>query len=86
MKYYIIEESRLKELLEIEARLAALEYGGVDNWEWYGESLSHYLDEYCEWNSINRNGYDFDKLAEEDLSGYMEYKKEGKENESEDQT
>lgn len=84
MKYYIIEESRLKELLEIEARLAALEYGGVDNWEWYGESLSHYLDEYCEWNSINRNGYDFDKLAEEDLSGYMEYKKEGKENESED--
>lgn len=82
MKYYIIEESRLKELLEIEARLAALEYGGVDNWEWYGESLSHYLDEYCEWNSINRNGYDFDKLAEEDLSGYMEYKKEEKENES----
>lgn len=86
MKYYIIEESRLKELLEIEARLAALEYGGVDNWEWYGESLSHYLDEYCEWNSINRNRYDYDKLAEEDLSGYMEYKKEEKENESEDQT
>lgn len=86
MKYYLIEESRLKQLLESEARLDALEYGGVDNWEWYGESLSHYLDEYCEWNSINRNGYDFDKLAEEDLSGYMEYKKEEKEDESKNQT
>ena len=82
MKYYLIEESRLKELLESEARLAALEYGGVDNWEWYGESLSQYLDEYCEWNGINRNRYDYDKLAEEDLAGYMEYKKEEKENES----
>lgn len=86
MKYYLIEESRLKELLESEARLAALEYGGVDNWEWYGESLSQYLDEYCEWNGINRNRYDYDKLAEEDLAGYMEYKKEERENESEDQT
>ena len=86
MKYYIIEESRLKELLEIEARLAALEYGGVDNWEWYGESLSHYLDEYCEWNGINRKNYDFDKLAAEDLSGYMEYKKEEQTNESKNQT
>lgn len=84
MKYYLIEENRLKELLESEARLDALEWGGVDNWEWYGESLSQYLDEYCQWNGINRTRYDFDKLAEEDLSNYMEYKKEEKGNESED--
>lgn len=86
MKYYLIEESRLKELLEIEARLAALEYGGVDNWEWYGESLSQYLDEYCQWNGINRKNYDFNKLAAENLSGYMEYKKEEQTNESKNQT
>lgn len=86
MKYYLIEESRLKQLLETEARLDALEWGGVDNWEWYGESLSQYLDEYCQWNGINRARYDFDKLAEEDLSNYMEYKKEEKENEGENQT
>lgn len=86
MKYYLIEESRLKQLLESEARLDALEWGGVDNWEWYGESLSQYLDEYCEWNGINRARYDFSQLAAEDLSGYMEYKKEEKGNESEDQT
>ena len=83
-KQYIVPETRLRELLEAEARLAALEYGGVDNWLGHDESLSHYLDEYCEWNEINRAGYDFDKLAEEDLSSYMEYKKEEKENESED--
>ena len=82
MKYYLIEESRLKQLLESEARLDALEWGGVDNWEWYGESLSQYLDEYCQWNGFNRARYDFNKLAEEDLAGYMEYKKEEKENES----
>lgn len=86
MKYYLIEESRLKELLKSEARLDALEWGGVDNWEWYGESLSQYLDEYCQWNGINRARYDFDKLAEEDLSNYVEYKKEEKENEGENQT
>lgn len=86
MKYYLIEESRLKQLLESEARLDALEQGGVDNWEWYGESLSQYLDEYCQWNGINRARYDFGKLAEEDLAGYMEYKKEEKENESKNQT
>lgn len=26
----------------MEAKLQALEAGGVDNWEWYGESLSEY--------------------------------------------
>ena len=83
MKYYLIEESRLKQLLESEARLDALEWGGVDNWEWYGESLNQYLDEYCQWNGINRARCDFNKMAEEDLSNYMEYKKEEKENEGE---
>ena len=86
MRYYLIEEGRLKQLLESEARLDALEWGGVDNWEWYGESLSLYLDEYCQWNGINRARYDFDQLAEEDLSNYMEYKKEEEENESKNQT
>jgi hypothetical protein len=83
MRYYRISEPALRELLMAAHNYAALEGGGVDNWEWYGESLSQYLDEYCEWNGINRARYDFDKLAEEDLAGYMEYKKEEKENESE---
>lgn len=29
-------------LLDSEAMLTALEDGGVDNWQWYGESLRDY--------------------------------------------
>lgn len=36
-----VEESRLAELLREEWKLQALEAGGVDNWEWYNESLFH---------------------------------------------
>lgn len=36
-----VEEKRLAELLREEWKLNALEAGGVDNWEWYEESLFH---------------------------------------------
>lgn len=32
-------------LLYDSRKLAALEAGGVDNWEWYGESLSEFWEE-----------------------------------------
>ena len=37
-----ISEKRLKELERTEAKMNALEAGGVDSWEWYGESLKEY--------------------------------------------
>ena len=37
-----ITEKRLRELEDSEAQLRALEAGGVDNWEWYGESMKSY--------------------------------------------
>lgn len=37
-----ISEKRLEELLDIEAKMQALEAGGVDNWEGYGDSLEPY--------------------------------------------
>lgn len=40
-----ISAQRLKELERAEAKLNALEAGGVDNWEWYGESLKEYRKE-----------------------------------------
>lgn len=39
-KYYRISESELKGLLEDSLTLSMLDYDGVDNWEWYGESRS----------------------------------------------
>lgn len=37
-----ITKSRLSELEDIELKMQALEAGGVENWEWYGESLEKY--------------------------------------------
>ena len=54
-KYVKISVKELKELLEAEARLAALECDGVDNWEFYGEAFSNYLDfdgKYNDWDDF----------------------------------
>lgn len=40
-----ISKARLKELERKERILRALEAGGVDNWEWYEESLSKVTEE-----------------------------------------
>lgn len=41
----VIEEKDLIELLRCYYKYAALESGGVDNWEWYGDSLSQFIEE-----------------------------------------
>ena len=40
-----ITEERYKELMHSEKVLNALYAGGVDNWDWYDESLSELEDE-----------------------------------------
>lgn len=40
-----ISARRLKELERAQAKLNALEAGGVDNWEWYSESLKGFHQE-----------------------------------------
>jgi hypothetical protein len=40
-----ITKEEYDELVDRDRKLTALECGGVDNWEWYGESLSQYYDE-----------------------------------------
>lgn len=37
-----ISAKELEELRDAKAKLAALEAGGVDNWDWYDESLKEY--------------------------------------------
>lgn len=37
-----LSKQRMDELILAERKLDALEAGGVDNWEWYGESLKGY--------------------------------------------
>lgn len=42
----IVPKEELTELIEAFYKLAALESGGVDNWEWCSESVSDFLDRY----------------------------------------
>ena len=60
-KYYKISEELLIELMKDSLVLAALESGGVDNWEWHGESCCDFLDE--------AGAEDFDELAEREAKG-----------------
>lgn len=39
-----IDKKRLKQLEKAEAKLNALENGGVDNWEWYDQAMTSYND------------------------------------------
>lgn len=52
-----ISEKRLKDLERKVAKLEALESGGVDNWEWYGESLKG-------WRKENEEEETLDEMVE----------------------
>ena len=44
-KIYLVPESDLRSILHAALMLNALECGGVDNWSWYGESISEFCKE-----------------------------------------
>lgn len=43
--YILVSKSRLISLLQTEEEMSRLQNGGVDNWEWYSESLSGEFDD-----------------------------------------
>lgn len=65
-----IEGRKLLDLLEAYFKLAALESGGVDNWDWYGDSLCQYLQE----DEMNKgqDDYDFRDMAENYMKFWIE--------------
>ena len=66
-----IEQRKLLDLLEAYFKFAALESGGVDNWEWYGDSLCRYLQE-DEMNRPQDDAYDFRDMAENYMKFWIE--------------
>lgn len=60
MDLTLITTKEYKRLLKDSLKLAALESGGVDNWDWYGASLCDFLDE--------EGVEDFDELVEKDMA------------------
>lgn len=67
MKTYKISEKRLRELLEAEITLSALNSGGVDNWEWYGVSINDFLEFWLDENTDITYGWDKDDIRFEEL-------------------
>ena len=48
MRYVRVSVPRLAELLRSEAELLALQAGGVDNWDWYGDCFKEEVEELLE--------------------------------------
>ena len=74
-KMYLINEARLAELLEAEAKLQCLESDGVDNWEWYMDGRVRFIAEALEIseNEVEDRDLDFEDLVKIDIQGYEEY-------------
>lgn len=77
MRYYLINEKRLKELLIAEMKLIELERDGVDNWEWYGEGRENYLKELATGYELEYNEeLEYEDIAEKDLENFEFYKED----------
>lgn len=61
---YELTENELKKYLTGYYTNEALEWGGVDNWEWYGESMDNYLEEKREENGEE---YYIEDLIEDEI-------------------
>lgn len=65
MEAVIIPKNEFASLLRDSDKLRRLEYGGVDNWEWYSESL--YSDEDSFYEEIQ-------DMSDDDLIDFCGYK------------
>lgn len=76
MNKYIVDENRLKELLAAELELECLEWGGVDNWEWYGEGKQDFLLECIDGRVPEKDMpeyIDYEYIVELDLAEYEKF-------------
>ena len=71
MEAIIIPKNEFASLLRDSDRLRRLEYGGIDNWEWYGDALCQYLQE-DEMNKTQDDDYDFRDMAENYMKFWIE--------------
>lgn len=72
MAKYIIDEERLLELLEAEAKLQCLENDGVDNWSWYMEGRIRFIANALDIPEevVREQDIDFCDIAKADLECY----------------
>ena len=70
-KYRCVPEKELIAILEAANKYWALENGGVDNWDWYCDSLRNYLENWIAESRVNPSGdWDFESIARYDNYNY----------------
>lgn len=72
MIYCLVPKDELKDLLYDSLKLQALECGGVDNWDWYGDSVRDFIDAAKTDYNVPEDDDDFDisDMADVDVEGY----------------
>lgn len=72
MIYCLVPKGELTDLLYDSLKLQALEVAGVDNWQWYGDSIADFIDAAKEDYNVPKDDKDFDLgcMAEVDVEGY----------------
>lgn len=72
MIYCLVPKDELKDLLYDSLKLQALEVSGVDNWEWYGESVRDFIDAAKTDYNVPEDDdeFDIDDMAAVDVEGY----------------
>lgn len=72
MIYCLVPKDELKDLLYDSLKLQALECGGVDNWDWYGDSIRDFIDAAKVDYNVPKDDDDFDisDMADVDVEGY----------------
>lgn len=71
MEKYTLTKNELKKLITAQLRLAALEFGGVDNWEWYSESIEDFIRNWAiETGKLLNKDWSFEDIVEEELKSY----------------
>lgn len=63
-------EDRLRELIYNESVLIALENGGVDNWEWYSESINDFVKTYIKEEKLEKDDIDIHDIVEIELDKF----------------
>lgn len=67
MRYYKLDEDRLRTILADAIMLSYLTEGGVDNWEHYGESINDGIDEWLDMHHDVVQTWDDDDPRREDF-------------------
>lgn len=70
-QYYVLTQQELLSLLSDSIRLNALECGGVDNWNWYGDSIKDFMGSWISENDLDPTWHwEIEDIAKKDLGNY----------------